>query len=193
MSGLVVRKTFAQIEEIRAVAGQSDEGGPLRKVAVCAVVRNPFAGLGYVEDLSQIVEGSDAIGTYLGEEAARLLGSTPESYGKGGLVGTAGEQEHINAAVTSTFGNALRKAIGGGEAWITSVTKPSGTDATIDVPLAFKDEIWVRSHYDAMTVRIPDAPHPDELVIIAVVANRGRINARVGGLSKAEAQARVTS
>ncbi|MGW9132910.1 amino acid synthesis family protein [Streptomyces sp. NPDC055681] len=136
MSGLVMRKTFAQIEEIRSVAGEGDEGGPLRKVAVCAVVRNPFAGQGYVADLSPIVEASDEIGTYLGEEAVRLLGSAPESYGKGGLVGTAGEQEHINAAVTSTFGNALRKAIGGGEAWITSVTKISGTDATIDVALA---------------------------------------------------------
>ncbi|MEU6661969.1 amino acid synthesis family protein [Streptomyces sp. NPDC046821] len=193
MSGLVVRKVFAQIEEVRSVAGESDGGGPLRKVAVCAVVRNPFAGQGYVADLSAIVDASDEIGTYLGEEAVRLLGSEPESYGKGGLVGTAGEQEHINAAVTSTFGNALRKAIGGGEAWITSVTKASGTDATIDVPLAFKDEIWVRSHYDAITVHIPDGPHPDELVIIAAVANRGRINARVGGLSKAEAQSQATS
>ncbi|MFG2884610.1 amino acid synthesis family protein [Streptomyces sp. NPDC048297] len=193
MSGLVVRKTFAQIEEIRSVAGESDDGGPLRKVAVCAVVKNPFAGRGYVADLSPVVEASEEIGTRLGQEAVRLLGSAPESYGKGGLVGTDGEQEHINAAVTSAFGNALRKAIGGGEAWITSVTKVSGTDATIDVPLAFKDEIWVRSHYDAMTVHIPDAPHPDELVVIAVVSNRGRINARVGGLTKDEARARVTS
>ncbi|MGA9870583.1 MAG: amino acid synthesis family protein, partial [Rhodococcus sp. (in: high G+C Gram-positive bacteria)] len=150
------------------------------------VVTNPFAGLGYVEDLSEIIDASAQIGTELGERAIHLLGESPESYGKAGLVGSAGEQEHINAAVTSIFGNALREAIGGGEAWITSVTKPAGVDAVIDVPLAFKDDVWVRSHYDAVTVRIPDAPHPDELVVIAAVSNRGRINARVGGMTRAD-------
>lgn len=187
MSSLAIRKVVSHVEETRVVSGRSDEGGPLRKVAVCAVVANPFAGVGYVPDLSPIVDGSEEIGTILGEEAIRLLGGESASYGKGGLVGTAGEQEHVNAALTSVFGNALRAAVGGGKAWITSVTKPSGVGATIDVPLAYKDEIWVRSHYDAMTVHLPDAPHPDELVIIAVVANRGRINARVGGMTVAEA------
>ncbi|MFK4548102.1 hypothetical protein RKD29_007698 [Streptomyces tendae] len=187
MSSLVVRRTFAQIEETRLVAGRSDAQGPLRKVAVCAVVTNPFAGRGYVADLSEIVDASDEIGTLLGQEAVRLLGEPVQSYGKAGVVGTAGEQEHINAALTSTFGNALREAIGGGKAWITSVTKAGAAGTTIDVPLAYKDEIWVRSHYDALTVHLSDAPHPDEMVVIAAAANRGRINARVGGMTVAEA------
>jgi hypothetical protein len=184
---LVVRKIYSFIEETHSAAGRGDDGGALRKVTVCAVVNNPCAGRGYVADLSPIVEASFNIGTILGTEAVRLLGDTPQSYGKAGLVGTDGEQEHINAALTSIFGNAFRDAIGGGRAWITSVTKAATTGAFIDVPLAFKDEIWVRSHYDAMTVHIPDAPHPDEMVVIAAVANRGRINARVGGLTVAEA------
>lgn len=184
---LRVRKIFSQVEEIRTSAGESD-GRPLRKVAVCAVLANPYAGQGYVEDLSGLIEASDEIGTMLGTEAARLLGEPIESYGKAGLVGSAGEQEHVNAAVTSTFGNAFREAIGGGEAWITSTTKSAGPGAVLDVPLAYKDEIWVRSHYDALEVRIPDAPHPDEFVVIAAVANRGRLNARVGGMSVTEAQ-----
>ncbi|KIQ08023.1 amino acid synthesis family protein [Rhodococcus sp. MEB064] len=186
MGPLVVRKFVSHVEEIRSVAGRADDGGPVKKVAVCAVVRNPFAGLGYVEDLSEIVDASAQLATELGERAMQLLGEVPESYGKAGLVGSAGEQEHINAAVTSIFGHALRGAIGGGAAWITSVTKPAGVDAVIDVPLAFKDDVWVRSHYDAVTVRVPDAPHPDELVVIAALSNRGRINARVGGMSRAE-------
>ena len=188
MSSLVIRKTYTHVEETRVVAGKADDGGALRKVAVCAVVSNPFAGRGFVADLSQIVEGSHEIGAFLGEEAIRFLGEKPQSYGKAGVVGTDGEQEHINAALTSIFGNALRDAIGGGMAWITSVTKPASAGATIDIPLAFKDEIWVRSHYDAMTVHLPDAPHPDEMVVIAAVANRGRINARVGGMTVAEAE-----
>lgn len=184
---LTVRKTFAQVEEIRRVAGRSDEGGPLRKVAVGAVVANPYAGQGYVADLCALVEASAEIGTFLGTEAARLLGDPVQSYGKGGLAGLDGEQEHVNAALTSVFGNAFRDAVGGGKAWITSVTKVGVAGAVLDVPLAYKDEIWVRSHYDALEVRVPDAPLPGELVIVAAVANRGRINARVGGMSVAEA------
>lgn len=187
MSSLAVRKIVAHVEEIRTAAGRDDSEGPVRKAAVCAVVSNPYAGKGFVVDLAEIIEASGEIGTELGKQALELLGSPAQSYGKAGLVGSAGEQEHINAAVTSIFGNAFRDAIGGGDAWITSVTKPSGTDAVIDVPLAFKDEIWVRSHYDSVTVHVPDAPHPDELVVIAAVANRGRLNARVGGLSRVEA------
>lgn len=183
---LVMRKTFSQVEEIRLVSGRSGDNGPLRKVAVCAVVTNPFASQGYVEDLSPLIDASAEIGTFLGGEAARLLGAPVESYGKGGLVGTAGEQEHVNAALTSVFGNAFRDAIGGGKAWITSVTKASGPGNVIDVPLANKDDVWVRSHYDALEVRIPDAPYADELVVIAAVSNHGRINARVGGLTADE-------
>jgi hypothetical protein len=185
---LAIRKVFSQIEEVREVSSRSDGAGPVRKVAVCAVVKNPFAGLGYVEDLSSLIEASDEIGRMLGAEALRLLGEPVESYGKAGLVGTDGEQEHINAALTSVFGNALRDAIGGGQAWITSVTKPGVPGTLIDVPTAYKDDVWVRSHYDAMEVRIPDAPHADELVVIAAVTNRGRINARVGGMTVAEAR-----
>ncbi|MGY1885052.1 amino acid synthesis family protein [Blastococcus sp. SYSU DS0753] len=183
-----VRKVFSQVEVVHSAAGRADERGPLRRVAVCAVMENPYAGKGYVEDLSELVESSGFIGTMLGEEAARLLGDPVESYGKAGLVGTDGEQEHVNAAVTSVFGDAFRSAIGGGRAWITSVTKAATAGAVIDVPLAYKDEIWVRSHYDALEVRIPDAPHPDEIVVIAAVANRGRINARVGGMTVDEAR-----
>jgi hypothetical protein len=190
VSSLEVRKILAHVEDIRSVAGRADGDGVLRKVVVSAVVKNPFAGLGYVDDLSEIVEGSAAIASEIGTRAIELLDAPAQSYGKAGLVGVAGEQEHVNAAVTSVFGNAFRDAIGGGEAWITSVTKPSGVDAVIDVPLAFKDEIWVRSHYDAVTVHIPDAPHPDELVVIAAVSNRGRLNARVGGMTRDEALAK---
>lgn len=185
--GLRIRKIFSQVEEVRLVAGAADDGPPLRKVAVCAVVANPFAGQGFVEDLGSIVEASGEIGTTIGEEAVRLLGADVESYGKAAVVGTAGDQEHANAVLTSVFGNAFRDAVGGGKAWITSVTKPGIPGTVVDVPLAYKDEIWVRSHYDALEVRVPDAPHPDEIVIIAAVTNRGRINSRVGGRTKAEA------
>jgi hypothetical protein len=178
-----------QIEEVRAVAGATDGGGPLRKIAVGAVVDNPYAGQGYVADLSELIEASAYVGTLLGKHAASLLDAPVASYGKAALVGIAGEQEHGNAALTSVFGDALRAAVGGGRAWISSATKVGSAGCAIDVPLAFKDDIWVRSHYDAIDLRIPDAPLPDEIVVIAAVANRGRINARLGGKTVEQALA----
>ncbi len=192
IGGLTVRKLHYEIDETHLVAGAADSGGPLRSVAACAVCTNPYAGRGFVDDLGEVIAASSEIGTFLGSEAARLLGAPVESYGKGGIAGTNGEQEHVNAALTSVFGDAFRAAVGGGLAWISSATKTAVTGSPIDVPLAYKDEIWVRSHYDAVTVRVPDGPLPDEIVVIAVVANRGRINARLGGMTVGQARAAST-
>jgi hypothetical protein len=104
------------------------------------------------------------------------------SYGKGGIVGLGGEQEHINALVTSTSAAPLREAIGGAAAWISSFTKRAAPGESIDVPLAHKDALYVRSHYDGMTISIPDGPQADEIAVIICLANRGRINSHVGGL-----------
>lgn len=185
-SSVSVLRTWTQMEEVRAAAGRLDDGGPLRKVAACAVVGNPLAGKGFVADLGELVEASEMLGTALGKQAVELLGGPVASYGKAGIAGIAGEQEHANAMLTSTFGDAFRAAIGGGRAWISSATKVGVPGCVIDVPLAYKDEIWVRSHYDAVEVRLPGAPLPDEIVVIVAVANRGRINARLGGMSVAD-------
>jgi len=163
---------------------------PLVKAAVAVVIKNPYAGQ-WVDDLSPLTDPSASLGTELGARALALLGGRPaESYGKGGIAGLNGEQEHVVACVTTVFGNAFRDAIGGGEAWISSATKVASAGSPIDIPLAYKDEVYVRSHYDAITITIPDAPRPDELVIIAAVATGGRVNARVGGITVADVLAR---
>jgi len=184
---LEIRKLQVVVEETRHAAGRPGRT-PLRKVVAMAVVANPLAGQGFVDDLSPLVEPSAALGRDLGEQALAALGTAPESYGKAAICGVGGEQEHANACLTSAFGNAFRDAIGGGKAWITSATKVGGPGTPIDVPLAFKDELWVRSHYDAIEVRVPDAPLPDEIVVIAAVANRGRLHARLGGMTADEAR-----
>ncbi len=179
---LEIRKVHLIVDETRQAGGRPGNT-PLRKVAAIAVVTNPLAGKGFVEDLSELVEPSEALGRELGERALEALGGTPESYGKAAICGIAGEQEHANACLTSAFGDSFRFAIGGGKAWITSVTKVGGPGTAIDVPLAYKDEIWVRSHYDAIEVRVPGAPLPDEIMVVAALANRGRLHARLGGLT----------
>jgi hypothetical protein len=183
---LGIRKFMGFYEEVITEGGRTD-GDPLRKAALACVIQNPFAGRAYVEDLSALVDGSVELGQILGERAVRLLGDPVESYGKAALVGTAGEQEHAVACVTSTFGDAFRAAIGGATAWLPSVSKRCTPGTAVDVPVCFKDEIWVRSHYDTVTVTVSDAPLPDEIVVIIGVASRGRMNARLGGKSKDEA------
>jgi hypothetical protein len=181
-----IRKLFTQIEEVRSEAGVEAEI-PLRKVAVVAVVKNPFAGAPFQEDLSSLTDASAELGRQIAAAGAAAMAPYEAiSYGKGGVVGTAGEQEHVVAMLTTVYGNVMREAIGGGIAWISSFTKRSGPGAVIDVPLAHKDALYVRSHYDGMSVSLADAPLPDEIAIICVYANRGRLNARVGGLAAQE-------
>lgn len=185
-----VREWFGVVQEIAHEGGdRTDE--PLVKAAVGVVIKNPFAAE-WVEDLSPLTAASASLGTALGKRALELLGNRPvQSYGKGGIAGLAGEQEHVVACVTTVFGDAFREAIGGGNAWISSVTKTAAAGTAIDIPLAFKDEVYVRSHYDAVTLSVPDGPRPDELVICVAVASTGRIHHRVGGLSRDEALARM--
>lgn len=182
-----VRRWVSVTEEILHEAGPSADE-PLVKTACGAVIRNPFAGR-YVEDLSPLTIPSAILGKELGQRACALVGGREiQSYGKGGIAGVGGEQEHVVACITTVFGNAFREAVGGGTAWISSVTKTASAGATIDLPLAFKDELYVRSHYDAVTFMASDAPRPDELLICVAVATGGRVHERVGGLTVAEAR-----
>jgi len=187
---LDVRRWSTLVEEKAVEAGQRAEV-PLRKVAALAIVANPYAGR-YEPDLSAVIAESEAVGALLAKLALDAMGGLPvESYGKGGVVGLGGEQEHANAMLTTTFAEPLRVAVGGALSWIPSFTKVAGPGGIIDVPLAHKDALYVRSHYDGVTVALPpDAPAPDEVALIVVLANRGRLNARVGGLKAGEISAR---
>jgi Amino acid synthesis len=186
---LEIRKVVTVVEEVRTEGGRSDGGPPLRKAACAVVFRNPYAGREWSESLEELIEASPALGELIGNEVAKALDAPVESHGKAVLVGTAGEQEHGNAVKTTTFGIPFREAFGGGRAWLPSTTKRCAPGASVDVPLCFKDEIWVRSHYDTITVTAADAPAPDEIVLIGAVASRGRINARLGGKTREEALA----
>jgi Amino acid synthesis len=180
---MTVRSWTTHIEEVHEAAGRGDDGGPLVKAAVCAVVANPFAGR-YEEDLSDLVNASEELGAELARRARAALGGLEaQSYGKAGLVGVHGDQEHANAMLTTVFGEQLREHADGGLAWIPSVTKRAAMGTAVDVPLAHKDALYVRSHYDAITVTLADAPAPDEIVVIGAYASRGRLNARLGGVA----------
>jgi hypothetical protein len=119
--------------------------------------------------------------------AVAALGIDPaaiESYGKAAIVGEAGELEHAAAILHPRLGKPLRAAVEKGAALVPSSKKTGGIGTAIDVPLGHKDAAYVRSHFDAMEVRVPDAPRAGEIVIAIVVTDAGRPRARVGGLAK---------
>lgn len=178
-------RTFTMIEERREEAGRASNL-PLRRVAAVAIVENPYAGR-YVDDLKPMIDGSVTLGKELGSLALSAFGDQEvQSYGKGGIVGVNGEQEHANALLTTAFANPIRDLLGGGDAWISSFTKKGGPGTPIDIPMNHKDDVYVRSHYDGMSLVLPDAPMPDEIAVIFCLANRGQLNARVGGLTHEE-------
>ena len=185
--GYHIRKWYLQIEDTLAgETGRPADGEPLRKIVVAAAIHNPYAGR-YEQDLSHFIEPSPMLGAEFGrriKEAA--AGQAIESYGKACLVGIDGEYEHGNALLTNPAANPVRDAVGGGKSWVPSTGKRGGPGTVLDVPLAHKDALYVRSHYDTVSVMFNDAPNRDELLIVWAFATRGRLNARLGGLKASE-------
>jgi hypothetical protein len=178
-------------ETLTTELGEPADGAPLRRIVVAACVKNPFATGRFTQDLSGLVKRSPALGLEMGRRALKALGGAPlESYGKACVVGTGGEYEHGNAFLTATMMDPLRDLLGGGLAWVASTGKRGGPGTTIDIPLAHKDALYVRSHYDTVSVTFPDGPNPDEILVIFAVATRGRLHARLGGVKASEIAAR---
>lgn len=186
---LKVRRTIVIDSEQREEAGVVS-AQPLRKIAIVAVVENPWTS-GYAADLTAGIEASVDLGKEIAAMAGRLVKpGDVQAYGKGGLVGTEGEQEHANALLTTVFANPMRDVIDGGKAWISSMTKVGPAGTLIDIPMNHIEDVYVRSHYNGMSIALPDAPARDEIAIIFCLATGGRLNARVGGLTHQEAVSR---
>jgi hypothetical protein len=177
-----IRKIVTIVDEVHLEAGRPVDP-PVRRVVVAAVMANPFAGR-YVEDLTPLIEESVPLGERLTTAAvAQLEGKPVHSYGKGGIVGAKGELEHVAAMLHPKLGTPVREGVGGGTAIIPSAKKRGGPGTSLDVPLHYKDAAFVRSHFDAVELRIADAPADDELVIAVAVTDGGRPLPRVGGLT----------
>ena len=185
--GYHIRKWYLQIEDALAgESGQPADGAPLRKIVVAAAIHNPYAGR-YEQDLAAFIDPSPKLGAEFGRRIREAAAGQPiESYGKACLVGMDGEYEHGNALLTNPAANPIRDALGGGKSWVPSTGKRGGPGTVIDVPLAHKDALYVRSHYDTVSAMFNDAPNRDELLVIWAFATRGRLNARLGGLKAGE-------
>jgi len=178
-----IRKIVVLLEETRRDGGK-DVKPPTRKAAAIAIIANPLAGK-FVDDLEPLMAIGEELGGLLTRRAVEALGiegGKAESYGKAAIVGEAGELEHAAAILHPKLGKPVREVLTKGAALIPSAKKMGGQGTPIDVPLGHKDAAFVRSHFDAMEVRVPDAPRSDEILVAIVVTDSGRPHPRIGGL-----------
>jgi hypothetical protein len=180
-----IRRVITTVEETFIEGGRRVQP-PTRRATSVAVIRNPFAGR-FVDDLSPLFDVGEELGAMLSARAINALnisGNEVESFGKAALVGEDGELEHAAAILHPKLGSPFRHALGGGAALIPSAKKRGGIGAPLDVPLGHKDAARVRSHFDAVEVRVPDGPRADEIAVAIAVTDSGRPHPRVGGLKK---------
>lgn len=178
-----VRKIVTVVEEIHTEGGR--EVDPVARIAVvAAVVDNPWAGQGFVEDLAPGIEAhASELGALLAPLVLEALGAPAEAYGKAGIVGLDGEVEHASALIhTLKFGDHFRRAAGA-TTLLPAVEKRGPAGVTFDVPLKHITDATIRSHHQTVEVQVPDAPHPGELVIALAAASRGRSQQRLAPLS----------
>jgi hypothetical protein len=183
----MIRKLFTVLEETHLEADQAVQP-PTRKAAAIAVIWNPYIGSA-AEDLSELIELGETLGRVLGRRAVAALGIAPgevQSYGKAAIVGEDGELEHAAALLHPKIDAALRRAVEKGAAPVPSAKKRGGMGSAIDVPLWHKDAATVHSHFDAIEIRVPDAPRRNEIVVAVVVTDSGRPMPRIGGLAVAD-------
>ena len=184
-----MRRVHVTVEEIRHEFGPPPVV-PLKRGAVCAVMKNPYAGR-FEPDILPMMEELNAAGLAMAKKLLAALGgdaSKIEGYGKGSIVGSAGELEH-GALWHVPGGYAMREILDGAKAIVPSAKKVGGPGARLDVPITHINASYVRSHFDAMEAGVPGAPAADELVFVLVMTTGSRIHARVGGLRSSEIKA----
>ena len=189
-----IRRLWTQVEDIFHEFGPL-AAQPVRRGTVAAVLRNPYAGR-HEPDILPMMAALEPLGIQMAASllaALRLPAGAIEGYGKGIVVGSAGEIEH-GALWHVPGGYAMRELLGwkdgvkGGNARaiVPSTKKVGGPGARLDVPITHINASYVRSHFDAIEVHVPGAPAADEMVVILAMTAGGRVHARVAGLAVAD-------
>ena len=151
-----------------------------------ALVQNPFAG-GYTDNLQDAMDDLKPLGLMMTERLIEALGGADriDGYGKAAMAGENGELEHT-ALWHVPGGYAMRARLGAAKAIVPSSMKQGGPGTRLDIPLGHINAAYVRSHFDAMEVGIPDGPRANELLFALAMSRGGRIHDRMGGLTVAE-------
>ena len=182
MSKLNIRKTAYSLEEIMHEGGPKPDV-PLRRAAAVAVIENPFAGR-YEPDIQWFMEDLKPLGLQMATRLVEMLGGADqiEGYGKGAMIGEAGELEH-GALWHAPGGYAMRALLDDSNAIVPSTKKVAGVGGRLDVPITHINASYVRSHFDSMEVGLNDAPKANEMAVVLVMSTGPRVHDRAGGLA----------
>jgi Amino acid synthesis len=181
-----IRKRIVTVEDIFHEGGPK-AATPYRRAAILSVIKNPFAGR-YVDDIVGFSDDLKPLGLEMALALIAALGGDSKAiqgYGKGAIVGAAGEIEH-GALWHVPGGYAMREALGGAKAIVPSAKKVAGVGARLDVPITHIDASYVRSHFDAIEVGVVDGPRADEMVLVLAMTTGARVHDRAGGLKVSE-------
>ena len=187
VGGIDVRKFVVGVEEIFHEGGPP-AATPLKMGSIAAAIRNPFAGR-HEPDILPLMDRLRPLGLEMSTRLAKAIAGDDlkaiEGFGKGAIVGTAGELEH-GALWHVPGGYAMRDLLGEAKAIVPSTKKVGPPGARLDVPITHINASYVRSHFSAMEVGVADAPRADEILLILVMTTGARVHARVGGLKASE-------
>ncbi|WP_423210101.1 amino acid synthesis family protein [Paracoccus yeei] len=177
-----IRKTLLNVETTLIEGGRAAPT-PLKLITAAAVLKNPWAGRGFVEDLKPEIH---SVGPILGELLTRMIideagsGDVVEAYGKAAVVGLNGEIEHASALIhTLRFGNHYRTTVGA-KSYLAFTNTRGPANCPIMIPLMDKNDEGRRSHYLTIQFAIPDAPAADEIVVALGASIGGRPHHRIG-------------
>lgn len=177
-----VRKTVLYREDVLVENGRRP-ARPARSAVAAAVIGNPWLGTGPDTDLApEVAVIAPVLAKALTDRLADALGGVDaiEAFGKAAIVGTAGEIEHGGALIhTPWFGNLMRDFLEG-QSIICFADVRGEAGETLVVPLWHKTAAATRSHYQTISVRVPDAPRAGEIVVIAAASTGPRPHARIG-------------
>ena len=185
MHDVLVRKEILSVEEIFHEGGPRP-ATPLTRGAVLAIIKNPFAGR-YVEEITPFMDDLKPLGLAMAQKLVAALGGrgAVEGYGKGAIVGAAGELEH-GALWHAPGGYGMREVLGGAKAIVPSTKKVGGPGTRLDIPVTHINASYVRSHFDSIEVGVADGPRADEILLALVMTTGARIHNRAGGLAAAD-------
>lgn len=180
--GIELRKKQIVVEETWHEGG-SPVAVPRKVGAITAIIANPFSG-NYVEDIEWFSDELKPLGLQCATELLQALGGESagvDAYGKGAIAGENGEREHA-ALWHVPGGYAMRELLGDAKAIVPSTKKVGRAGTCIDIPITHCNASYVRGHFDAFEVCVPDGPSKDELAVILVMACGSRVHNRAGGL-----------
>lgn len=182
MPEVVIRKLGLNVEEIFHEGGPVAQS-PLLRAAAMAVIHNPFAAR-YEPDIAHFMDDLKPLGLQMANKLAVALGGVAnvQGYGKGAIVGGAGELEH-GALWHVPGGYAMRDVLGDAKAIVPSTKKVGSPGTRLDVPITHINASYVRSHFDAMEIGMNDSPKANELLLVLIMTSGSRIHDRVGGLN----------